>query len=100
MTALSATVGAGLPATSQMDVSIGGMTCASCATRLERTVASVPGVAVVDVSVATERARITSNLLRTSRRGGRRYQSWLRTARVGGGPAYQRDDLRILYRTP
>jgi Cu+-exporting ATPase len=41
------------------DIGIGGMTCASCVTRVERAIAKVPGVQSVSVNLATESARVT-----------------------------------------
>jgi len=41
-----------------LDIGIEGMTCASCAGRVERAVARVPGVSAVSVNLATEQARI------------------------------------------
>jgi heavy metal translocating P-type ATPase len=40
------------------ELSIGGMTCASCVAHVERALASVPGVSSVSVNLATERAQI------------------------------------------
>ena len=40
------------------EIPITGMTCAACVRRVENAVASVPGVAQVDVSLATEAARV------------------------------------------
>ncbi len=40
------------------DLSIGGMTCASCVGRVERALARVPGVLEVSVNLATERAHL------------------------------------------
>ncbi|GGJ34229.1 heavy metal translocating P-type ATPase [Neoroseomonas lacus] len=40
------------------DLSIGGMTCASCAGRVERALAAVPGVLEASVNLATERAHL------------------------------------------
>jgi len=40
------------------DIGIGGMTCASCVTRVERAIAKLPGVASVNVNLATESARV------------------------------------------
>ncbi|MBY0408782.1 MAG: heavy-metal-associated domain-containing protein, partial [Burkholderiaceae bacterium] len=42
----------------ELDVSIGGMTCASCVGRVERALRKVPGVQDVSVNLATESARI------------------------------------------
>ena len=38
---------------------IGGMTCAACASRVERAILGVPGVASVDVDLASHRARVS-----------------------------------------
>jgi heavy metal translocating P-type ATPase len=43
----------------KQELSIEGMTCASCVGRVERALASVPGVAEAQVNLATERATIT-----------------------------------------
>ena len=41
------------------DISIGGMTCASCVMRVERALKKLPGVQQATVNLATESARIT-----------------------------------------
>jgi P-type Cu+ transporter len=41
-----------------VDIGIGGMTCASCVSRVEKALAKVPGVATATVNLATETARI------------------------------------------
>jgi len=41
------------------DISIGGMTCASCVMRVERALKKVPGVTEAAVNLATESARVT-----------------------------------------
>ena len=41
------------------EFNIGGMTCASCVTRVEKSVRRIPGVENVEVNLATERARVT-----------------------------------------
>ncbi|PRY05910.1 heavy metal translocating P-type ATPase [Paraburkholderia sp. BL25I1N1] len=43
------------------ELDIGGMTCASCALRVEKALNKVPGVARASVNLATERARIESD---------------------------------------
>ncbi|PQV45518.1 heavy metal translocating P-type ATPase [Paraburkholderia sp. BL21I4N1] len=43
------------------ELEIGGMTCASCATRVEKALAKVPGVTRASVNLATEKARIESD---------------------------------------
>ncbi|HEY1998114.1 heavy metal translocating P-type ATPase [Paraburkholderia sp.] len=40
------------------ELAIGGMTCASCAARVEKALARVPGVAGVSVNLATEKATV------------------------------------------
>jgi Cu+-exporting ATPase len=40
------------------DIGIGGMTCASCVARVERSIAKLPGVESVSVNLATESARV------------------------------------------
>ena len=50
---------AGYPAaTESLDLAITGMTCASCAGRVERALLAVPGVRLAEVNLATERARV------------------------------------------
>ncbi len=43
------------------ELDIGGMTCASCAMRVEKALAKVPGVTRASVNLATEKARIESD---------------------------------------
>jgi len=43
---------------SQLDLSVEGMTCASCVARVERALKSVPGVQTASVNLATERALV------------------------------------------
>ena len=42
----------------ELDIGIDGMTCASCAGRVERALKRVPGVGSAEVNLATERARV------------------------------------------
>lgn len=46
------------PAAADLEFDIGGMTCASCAGRVEKALAAVPGVARATVNLATERASV------------------------------------------
>ncbi len=46
------------PSPQELDLSIGGMTCASCSGRVERALRKLPGVLDVAVNLATESARI------------------------------------------
>ncbi|MCC8405907.1 heavy metal translocating P-type ATPase [Paraburkholderia sp. MMS20-SJTN17] len=46
------------PATQVVELEIGGMTCASCAMRVEKALAKVPGVAHASVNLATETATV------------------------------------------
>ena len=43
---------------SHISLSIQGMTCASCVSRVERALKKLPGVAQANVNLATERAEI------------------------------------------
>lgn len=45
--------------TPSLDIGIGGMTCASCVSRVERALKKVPGVMDATVNLATESARIS-----------------------------------------
>jgi len=47
-----------ITATPTLDLGIGGMTCASCVTRVEKALKKVPGVQDATVNLATESARI------------------------------------------
>lgn len=49
----------GQPNTLTDDISIGGMTCASCVMRVERALKKQPGVQSATVNLATESARVT-----------------------------------------
>jgi P-type Cu+ transporter len=42
----------------ELDIGIGGMTCASCVSRVEKALTKVPGVTAATVNLATESARI------------------------------------------
>ncbi len=42
----------------QTTLSVGGMTCAACSARVERSLSRIPGVARVSVNLATERAAV------------------------------------------
>ncbi|MBY0395244.1 MAG: heavy metal translocating P-type ATPase, partial [Thermoleophilia bacterium] len=46
------------PLETEIELRIGGMTCASCVGRVERALAAVPGVLGAEVNLATERARV------------------------------------------
>ncbi len=43
---------------STVDIGVGGMTCASCSSRVERALKKVPGVQMASVNLATESARV------------------------------------------
>ena len=45
--------------TTTLDLGVGGMTCASCVSRVERALKKVPGVQSAAVNLATESARVT-----------------------------------------
>lgn len=64
------------------DLSIGGMTCASCSGRVERALQALPGVRLASVNLATEKAHVegdaglaASAVLAAVVRAG--YQAWL-----------------------
>jgi Cu+-exporting ATPase len=44
--------------TAKVELAIGGMHCAACVTRVEKALASVPGVTLAEVGLATESARV------------------------------------------
>ena len=46
------------PVASSIDIGIGGMTCASCVSRVEKALKKVPGVRDATVNLATESARV------------------------------------------
>ena len=78
-----------LAATRQVELEIGGMTCASCVARVEKVLKRVPGVTAASVNLANETARIEAGprvtdaaLIEAVRRAG--YQAAARTA--GQGP--------------
>ncbi len=48
------------PLAREVDLKIGGMTCASCVSRVERALKAVPGVLSASVNLATERAHISA----------------------------------------
>ncbi|KAA0680805.1 heavy metal translocating P-type ATPase [Azospirillum brasilense] len=47
-----------MSATTDLDIGISGMTCASCVGRVEKALSRLPGVTNVSVNLATERARV------------------------------------------
>ncbi len=51
--------GAGAPAALRLDLAITGMSCATCAGRVERALMQSEGVLAVSVNLATERARVS-----------------------------------------
>ena len=53
-------VGYGVPSAT-VELAVGGMTCASCVSRVERALAAVPGVTTASVNLATERATVTGS---------------------------------------
>lgn len=50
--------GLGLSRPATIDLSVSGMSCASCVSRVEKVLAAVPGVDVATVNLATERASV------------------------------------------
>jgi P-type Cu+ transporter len=55
MTALDTSIPGGV---NHIDIGVTGMTCAACASRIERVLKRVPGVAAANVNLATEIARV------------------------------------------
>lgn len=51
-----------VPALTQTEFAISGMTCASCVKRVEKALSAVPGVNEASVNLATERARVAYDL--------------------------------------
>ncbi|HBL66267.1 MAG TPA: heavy metal translocating P-type ATPase, partial [Achromobacter sp.] len=47
------------PSSTQLELAIEGMTCASCVKRVEKALTQVPGVAQAQVNLATERALVS-----------------------------------------
>src|SRR6478736_9371671 len=48
------------PSLQRTDLLVGGMTCASCVSRVERALMRVPGVQEASVNLATESARVVA----------------------------------------
>ncbi|AWK88812.1 heavy metal translocating P-type ATPase [Azospirillum thermophilum] len=48
------------PQTESFDLTVGGMTCASCVARVEKALGRVPGVSSAAVNLATERAHVVA----------------------------------------
>ncbi|NLT07313.1 MAG: cation-translocating P-type ATPase, partial [Solirubrobacterales bacterium] len=84
-------------ATERLDLPIAGMTCASCATRVEKRLGGVAGVDAATVNFATERAAVTydpasvapEDLVAAVAEAG--YEAVLPPAGNGGGPGETRD---------
>ncbi|RYF83048.1 MAG: copper-translocating P-type ATPase [Comamonadaceae bacterium] len=67
------------------DLGVGGMTCASCVTRVERALARVPGVTGASVNLATESARVQADLPAGDADAAQRLQAQLsRAVRAAG----------------
>ncbi|HET9109730.1 MAG TPA: heavy metal translocating P-type ATPase, partial [Ktedonobacterales bacterium] len=58
-TPVSAPVESASPASTGVELTINGMTCASCVRRVERALSKTPGVSGANVNLATERATVT-----------------------------------------
>jgi P-type Cu+ transporter len=62
--ATAATVGAAVtdagytPIATELEIGVGGMTCANCSNRVERAIRKLPGVVEASVNLATERATV------------------------------------------
>ena len=78
-----------VPGSKSTELSIGGMTCASCVGRVERALRAIPGVFKADVNLATETARIEAvatlaptTFIRAVEKAG--YSASLKGAKVRG----------------
>jgi len=78
-----------IPGSKTSELSIGGMTCASCVGRVEKALRAVPGVLKADVNLATETARIDAvatlapaSLIQAVEKAG--YSASVKGAKVGG----------------
>ena len=47
--------------TKTLDLDVGGMTCGSCAARVQRILQKQPGIAAADVNFATGKARVQTD---------------------------------------
>ena len=54
----------------RLDFAVEGMTCASCATRVQRILSRQPGVESADVNYATSGARVVLTIINELRRRG------------------------------
>lgn len=84
-----------IPGSTTTELSIGGMTCASCVGRVEKALRAVPGVLKADVNLATETARIEAvatlaptMFVQAVEKAG--YSASLKGAKVGG----ENEDVR------
>ena len=73
------------PIVTRTNIPIGGMTCASCASRVEKSIRKVAGVVDVSVNLATE----TANVITT----GEVQRSMLEAAVVDAG--YEVPDMKV-----
>ncbi len=79
------------PRTAEVELGIGGMTCAACVRRVERALARLPGVLEASVNLATERAWVrylagsveVDDLVRAVEEAG--YRAWPIDAQAGAG---------------
>lgn len=46
------------PVTDELEIGVGGMTCANCSARVERALSRLPGIVAAGVNLATERATV------------------------------------------
>ena len=88
---------------STLDLSIQGMTCASCVARVEKALLRVPGVTGAAVNLGTERARVTRALgvpsellLHAVRRAGYEARPIDRTTTTGQEQAAREEEIRQL----
>ncbi|MDI9331759.1 MAG: heavy metal translocating P-type ATPase [Alphaproteobacteria bacterium] len=77
------------------DIGVGGMTCASCVTRVERALSKVPGVESASINLASEVARVT-----WQSPSGDATERWARLRRAIRDAGYEPRDLGTSGATP
>lgn len=100
----TAAVDGSITGTAEIDLGIGGMTCASCAGRVERALAGVPGVRSAEVNLATERARVAltppvaalDDLLAAVRKAGYEARPTAQVSPLDGADRSRRELARVV----
>jgi Cu+-exporting ATPase len=92
------------PVVETATIGVGGMTCASCVTRVERTIQALPGVLGASVNLSTESASVEflpdtlsrARIAQTIREAG--YEAEAEEAAPDAGKAHQERELALLKR--